>query len=61
MFKFAIQCVQVLNEITENGIQLYTGQIEEEDDSPEVAEIMVRLIIIMHSPHVCNVSNEIQA
>lgn len=49
-----------MNEITENGIQIYTGQIEEEDDSPEVAEIMVRLII-MHSLHICNVSNEIQA
>ncbi|XP_003388906.1 PREDICTED: septin-2B-like [Amphimedon queenslandica] len=31
---------RLLNEINENGIQIYTGQIEEEEDSPEIFEIM---------------------
>lgn len=33
---------QVLQEILDNGIKIYNGEIDEEEDSPEVKELRVR-------------------
>lgn len=32
---------QVMNEILENGIHIYTGEIDEEDDSSEIRDLKV--------------------
>ena len=37
-----VMYTQILSEIMENGIHIYTGQIDEEEDSDEVKELRVR-------------------
>ncbi len=32
---------QIMNEIKENGIRIYTGEIDEEDDSSEIRDLKV--------------------
>ena len=32
---------QILQEIQDNSIRIYTGEIDEDDDSPEVKELRV--------------------
>ena len=34
-------CLQVMNEITENGVHVYSGEIDEEDDSNDIRDIRV--------------------
>ena len=34
---------QIMNEIMENGIHIYTGEIDEEDDSSEIRDLRVNL------------------
>ena len=36
-------CTQILSEIMENGIHIYTGQIDEEEDSDEIKELRVNI------------------
>ena len=33
---------QVIQEIQDNGIQIYTGEIDEEEDSADIKELRVR-------------------
>ncbi len=33
--------LQVMNEVMENGIHIYTGEIDEEDDSTEIRDLKV--------------------
>ena len=37
----AYDLLQVMNEVTENGIHVYTGEIDEEDDSSDIRNIRV--------------------
>ncbi len=36
-----------MNEIMENGIHIYTGEIDEEDDSSEIREIRVSVVWVV--------------
>ena len=42
MQNYELSCTQILSEIMENGIHIYTGQIDEEEDSDEIKELRVR-------------------
>ena len=33
---------QIIQEIQDNGIQIYTGEIDEEEDSADIKELRVR-------------------
>ena len=37
-----------MNEIMENGIHIYTGEIDEEDDSSEIRDLRVNSVCILH-------------
>lgn len=39
---FVLSSEQILSEIMENGIHIYTGQIDEEEDSDEIKELRVK-------------------
>ena len=39
MYKYTLFFVQVMNEIMENGIRIYSGEIDEDDDNPEIRDI----------------------
>ena len=36
-----LSLLQILQEISDNGIRIYNGEIDEEDDSPEIKELRV--------------------
>lgn len=37
----SLSLLQILQEISDNGIRIYNGEIDEEDDSPEIKELRV--------------------
>ena len=41
--------LQILQEISDNGIKIYNGEIDEEDDSPEIRELRVSLLSWQHT------------
>ena len=51
---------QIMQEIHDNGIQIYNGEIDEEDDSKEIKELRVQLLFptTIHT-HIYNVHHSI--
>lgn len=41
-----------MNEIRENGIRIYTGEIDEEDDSSDIRDLRVS-DCFPHTPQLC--------